>query len=161
MQKHLERCYSSSRFVLQVTDPELGDQCFLQHIVSRSALWPKGDNASSFKAAHYKHFWEIAWIKRESDLPFSAHPVRPAGVDVSPSGGLTSQQKHDAWRFRKHCISETCGSFQTLTCCFKQYQKSHSLISLISSEKSSCVEKLWNSQWKVHVTQFSNFHLRV
>ena len=42
MQKHLERCYASSRFVLQVTDPELGDQCFLQHIVSRSALWPKG-----------------------------------------------------------------------------------------------------------------------
>lgn len=42
MQKCLERCYASSRFVLQVTGPELGDQRFLQHIVSRSALWPKG-----------------------------------------------------------------------------------------------------------------------
>lgn len=42
MQKRLDRRYASSGVVLQVTDPELGDQCFLQYIVSKPALWPKG-----------------------------------------------------------------------------------------------------------------------
>lgn len=67
----------------------------------------KGDSASSFKAAHYKQFRETAWIKRLSGLAFLAHPVRPVGVGESPSGGLSSQQKHDAWPFGKHWFSKS------------------------------------------------------
>ena len=161
MQKRLDRRYGSSGVVLQVTDPELGDQCFLQYIVSKPALWPKGRQCLILQGCSPQTLLRNTLNKVRVRYPILGTPRETCRVEARPSGGPTSQQKHDAWPFGKHRFSETCGSFQLLTCCFKQYQKSHSLISLISSEKASCVEKLLHSQWQVHVTQISNFLLKV
>lgn len=97
MQKCLDGHYASSRSVFQVTDWAWGPSVFSVHSKQAMLFDLRGDNASSFKLLHCKHFW-LSLTKERVRSSMLGTPGEACRSGSEPGGGLTSQT-HDAWPF--------------------------------------------------------------